>query len=355
MASVLVADDERDVREALVDILFAAGYEVAEAADGGTALQKALAEQPDVILLDVMMPVANGFEVLKSLRENSATVDIPVIMLTVLEAATGEHLAMESGVEHYITKPWEPGIVEATIRIILREEQTVNTPVRTGEHQLDQKLGGGIPMASLTLIEGTSSSGKSVLSQHLMSGALREGHQVACFTSENSARSLVTQMGSIGMDVASAVRARKFIINTLDEPSLSEDPGTLLAELGQAIAQIPKRYKVICVDAITNLSSISEDPAIIGFFSSCKRVSNGGKVIILVAHSFAFDEKMLTRLRSMCDAHLSLRVETTGAKQTRMMEVSKIHNSEGTTGDVVFFNVEPQFGMRMVPFSRAKA
>jgi len=355
MARVLVADDEQDIREALVDILFAAGYEVSEAGDGGTALQKALAEPPDVILLDVMMPVADGFEVLRRLREDPTTVDIPVVMLTVLEAAKGEEVAMGLGVEHYITKPWEPGIVEATIRIILREEETVSTPVRTGEHLLDQKLGGGIPMASLTLIEGTSSAGKSVLSQHLMSGALREGHQVACFTSENSARSLVTQMSSIGMDVASDVRARKFLINTLEEPSLSKEPGTLLAELGQAIAQVPRRYKVICVDSITNLTSISEDPAIIGFFASCKRICNGGKVIILVAHSFAFDEKMLTRLRSMCDAHLSLRVETTGSKQSRVMEVSKIHNSEGTTGNVVFFNVEPLFGIRMVPFSRAQA
>jgi len=355
MARVLIADDEQDVREALVDILFGAGYEVAEAEDGGTALEKALSEQPDVILLDVMMPVANGFEVLKSLRENPATEDIPVIMLTVLEAAKGENLAMELGVDHYITKPWEPGIVEATVRIILHEEQTVNTPVKIGENLLDQKLGGGIPMASLTLIEGASSAGKSVLSQHLMSGALREGHQVACFTSENSARSLVTQMKSIGMDVAADVRARKFLIDTLDEPSLSQDPGDLLAELGQAIAQIPKRYKVICVDAISNLTSISQDQAVIGFFASCKRVCNGGKVIILVAHSFTFDERMLTRLRSMCDAHLSLRVETAGAKQTRVMEVSKIHNSEGTTGNVVYFNVEPQFGMRMVPFSKAQA
>ncbi len=355
MAKVLVVDDEQFIRKALVDILFYAGYDVVEVEDGSLALETACREQPDVIFLDVDMPVMNGFEALKRLRENPTTAETPVIMLTALEAAQGEQATLDLGVDHYITKPWEPDMVEAAVRITLRKLGTVSTPVRIGEKLLDQKLGGGIPLASLTLIEGTSSAGKSVLCQHLMSGALRDGHRVTCFTSENSVRSLVTQMGSIGLDVASDVRADKFRIYPMEEPPPSADPGALLAELAQEIAGVPKHYKVICVDAITNLTSVSEDHAIISFFSSCKRLADSGRVIILVAHSSAFYETMLVRLRALCDAHLSLRVETTGTKQARVMEVSKIHNSEGMTGNVVYFNVEPGFGMRMLPFSKVQA
>ena len=68
MAKVLVVDDQRDIRRSLVDILFYGGYDVIEAADGKAAIQQALDQGPDIILLDVMMPVMDGLEALKGLR-----------------------------------------------------------------------------------------------------------------------------------------------------------------------------------------------------------------------------------------------------------------------------------------------
>lgn len=111
MAKVLVADDEKNVRLSLVYILFDAGYDVIEPEDGAAAVRKAVLEQPDLILLDVMMPVMNGFEVLKQLRENPATESIPVVLLTALPPAEGERVGMNLGVSHYIAKPWEPETV----------------------------------------------------------------------------------------------------------------------------------------------------------------------------------------------------------------------------------------------------
>jgi flagellar protein FlaH len=355
MTRILVVDDEPQIRHLMDTIFFDAGYDVIQASNGREALEKVRQDQPDLVLIDVDMPEMNGFEVVRLLRENPSTGDIPIIMMTGLDAAQGESAALDLAVDHYITKPAQPGLVEAAVKVALREAGTVNTPVRIGDKPLDQKLGGGIPLASLTLIEGTSSAGKSVLCQHLMSGALRDGHRVACFTSENSVRSLVTQMASIGLEVSRYVQTDKLHVYPIEEAPPDADRGALLAELSEKIGSVPRQYKVIFVDAITNLASVSEDHAIVSFFSSCKRLANGGRIIILVAHSFAFEEKMLIRLRSLCDAHLSLRVETTGAKQSRVMEVSKIHNSEGMTGNVVYFKVEPGFGMRMLPFSRAQA
>ena len=91
------------------------------------------------------------------------------------------------------------------------------------------------------------------------------------------------------------------------------------------------------------------------FFSSCKHLSNGGRTIFLVTHSDAFDEIMLTRLRSMSDAHLRLNVVPVGPKLVKSLEVRKVHNAMLTTGNVIPFEVEPGMGMRIIPLSLAKA
>ena len=74
-----------------------------------------------------------------------------------------------------------------------------------------------------------------------------------------------------------------------------------------------------------------------------------------VAGAVASDERMLTRLRSLCDAHLRLFVENVSGKQVRTMEVSKVHKADLATGNLVSFNVGPKLGMYILPMSKAKA
>ena len=124
MALVLVVEDEEDLRNLVVDILMDAGYDVAEAEHGGVALEKARSEKPDIILLDVMMPVMDGFEVLTKLRDNPATQATPVIMVTAFPPAKGELRAWRLGARHYIRKPFDPEQVELSVRVALREIET---------------------------------------------------------------------------------------------------------------------------------------------------------------------------------------------------------------------------------------
>ena len=79
------------------------------------------------------------------------------------------------------------------------------------------------------------------------------------------------------------------------------------------------------------------------------------KTIIFTVHSHAFNEQMFTRIRSICDAHLRLRVEEVGDKLVKALEVAKIRGAEKSTGNVISFEVEPGLGMRIVPITRAKA
>ena len=90
MTRIMVAEDERHIRELVVDTLFDCGYDVLEAKNGREAYNLACKEIPDLILLDVMMPEMNWFQVLEKLNENTLTNRIPVVMLTAVEALEGE-------------------------------------------------------------------------------------------------------------------------------------------------------------------------------------------------------------------------------------------------------------------------
>ena len=355
MAKILIAEDEYHIRKLLVDILAAAGHDIVEAENGGIALEQAWSEHPDLILLDVMMPVMDGFGVLQGLRENFFTEDTPVILVTAVNPEDAEQQGMDLGVQHFIAKPLVPDMVEAAVRSALRGIDTTDAHVRLGNSMLDEKLGGGIPLGSLTLIEGASSAGKSVLCQHLIHGALEMGQRVACFTSEDSQRSLISQMASIGMPVSSYIWTDNLTVFPIEGPKPGDIGGNLLNDLSLKMNSLPKETKLLAVDSITSLASISDEREVATFFAQCKQLCAEKKTIVLVVHSFALDEKMLIRLRSLCDAHLKLTVETMGDRQFRVMEVCKIRNANQNTGNVVTFEVEAGFGIKIVPYSKAKA
>jgi len=102
MTMVLVAEDEFRIREVLVDTLLDAGYDVIDAANGIEAIQKAKEYVPDIVLLDVMMPELDGFQVMEQMKANPETETIPVILLTAMPADQGESAAMEMGTYHII-------------------------------------------------------------------------------------------------------------------------------------------------------------------------------------------------------------------------------------------------------------
>jgi two-component system alkaline phosphatase synthesis response regulator PhoP/two-component system response regulator VicR len=105
---ILVVDDERHIVRLVEVNLQRAGYEVVTAYDGIEALEKVKSEKPDMLVLDVMMPRKDGFEVLQDLQANPATADIPVIMLTAKAQDADIFKGWSSGVSSYLTKPFNP-------------------------------------------------------------------------------------------------------------------------------------------------------------------------------------------------------------------------------------------------------
>jgi len=102
---ILVVDDNQDSRELVVKVLKNKGYEMVEAADGEEAIEKAIAERPNLILLDISIPKLNGYEVTQKLKSMEEFKNIPIVALTA-HAMKGDRMkALEAGCEGYITKP----------------------------------------------------------------------------------------------------------------------------------------------------------------------------------------------------------------------------------------------------------
>ena len=116
---ILVVDDEPDAVELVSFNLKAAGFDVVTAADGAEALKRAKEHQPDLLVLDVMLPEVDGLEVCKIIRRDPAVAHIPIIMLTAKAAEIDRVLGLELGADDYVTKPFSPRELVLRIRKIL--------------------------------------------------------------------------------------------------------------------------------------------------------------------------------------------------------------------------------------------
>jgi two-component system, OmpR family, alkaline phosphatase synthesis response regulator PhoP len=126
---ILAVDDERHIVRLVQVNLERAGYTVVTAFDGREALEKVESEQPDLVVLDVMMPYMDGFEVLQTLRKNQSTRDLPVIMLTAKAQDADVFRGWQSGVDFYLTKPFNPiELISFVKRILNKGDDGGNGP-----------------------------------------------------------------------------------------------------------------------------------------------------------------------------------------------------------------------------------
>jgi len=134
---ILVVDDEPKIVRLARDYLEKNGFRVTTAADGQSALTVARREKPDLIILDLMLPILDGREVCKVLRRES---DVPIIMLTALAEEVDQVTGLEIGADDYITKPFSPRAMIARVRALLRRTRGgVKAPsiIRVGGLEID--------------------------------------------------------------------------------------------------------------------------------------------------------------------------------------------------------------------------
>ena len=118
MSRILIIEDETPMRTALADVLGGEGYRALTAADGESGLQRAIGEKPDLILLDIMMPKLDGFEVCAELRRLGHVT--PVLMLTAKGQVEDRVTGLDAGADDYLVKPFSTEELLARVRALLR-------------------------------------------------------------------------------------------------------------------------------------------------------------------------------------------------------------------------------------------
>jgi two-component system alkaline phosphatase synthesis response regulator PhoP len=147
---ILVVDDEAVLVETIAYNLEQAGYQVITAADGGSALEAARRETPDLVILDLMLPEMDGLEVCRQLRRENTTATIPIMMLTAKGDEIDKVVGLEVGADDYVTKPFGRRELLARVRALLRR---ADYPA-AGDDHTSQETSGEVPRPSRELVAG---------------------------------------------------------------------------------------------------------------------------------------------------------------------------------------------------------
>src|SRR5438093_3332659 len=134
---ILVVEDESDVADLLALNLRKAGFRISTAADGASGLQNARDDRPDFIVLDLMLPKMSGLEVCKILKSDTATAQIPILMLTAKAEEVDRIVGLEFGADDYVTKPFSPREIVLRIRAIFRRGEKPEESLKAGPIAID--------------------------------------------------------------------------------------------------------------------------------------------------------------------------------------------------------------------------
>lgn len=390
MSKVLIVDNHSAIRKWLTASLGKIGHEVDQATSGKAALEIASREPIDLILVDVDLPGMDGCQVLSSLKGNPRTRAIPVIMLTAIPSYETESACLRLGASNVLTKPCSFEDLDVRTRVALREGQETAeerprdaaTPIEAewelpvaqdlpdaqpalkslgqpskfistggGLAPLRLVLDDGLAIESLTLIEGPLDSGKGLICQYLIYGAIMEGSKVALFSSNQTVEDLSRQMGSMGRDVSEAIQDNKLSVHPISRPSPGETPEAYFGALASKIDCLPTSCGLVVIDEITDLAMLCQDRAIMGFFAIFQKLCTGGKAIVVVAQSGAFAPDLLSRLHQLCNTHISTAVRE---RQVKVLNAVKVNNMEKRRDNGFSFRVEPGVGAVVVPMFQVR-
>jgi flagellar protein FlaH len=347
---ILLIDSDFNLLELMRQSLKDEGYETFMAKDGPDGLRLSVKAQPDLVIVSFNLPSMKGNSVARRMRKDPMTDHVPILMTADESQLEELEIGPRSAVDDFLIKPFDTVELLTKIRPLLATQKEEAAMISTGNSELDGKMGGGIPLKSLLLIEGDSGAGKSVLSQQMMHGCLSDGYKLSLFTSENTVKSLIKQMRSLNLDITDYLLLDRIRIYPIETSFLGKQaPPTLMRAMKEQ-----KGRDMIFVDSLTSSIPLSSETEVVAFFEEGKRLCGDSATVVIVVHSHGLTRELLTRLRSLCDAHLQLRTEEVGNKLVKTLEVTKVRGAEQSTGNIVSFEVEPGWGMRVIPIGKVR-
>ncbi len=215
--------------------------------------------------------------------------------------------------------------------------------IAPGVLEMDKRLGGGLPPASLTLVEGDPDAGKSVFALQLVYGGLRAGFRAAVFLAEATPREVLDMMEGFGMPMVDYYLLGRLALFPVDL-RLDRKGAQAVIDRFLRYVQHCQRYDLFVFDSITPLVFRFDEWHVLAFLAKCKERADMGRTIIVTLHSY-----------SIVDAHLRVRIEELGKQLVRTLEVVKVRGAVRTVDNTVSFTVEPGVGIKGVPVSRTRA
>ncbi len=237
----------------------------------------------------------------------------------------------------------------------MSEEREV---ISTGNEELDLKLAGGLPFPSLIIIEGEHGTGKSVVAQQFVYGALKSCLRVIAVVTEATTKGYVKRMITAGFPVLDYFIRGKLTIFSTQIPGISWEKkyaSKLLLITSKIMMNLIKKYDVFLVDSLSHLATYASSNEILGFFTIARQIVDQGKLIIITLHPGTIPESLSTRIRAMADGYFKLRNAVVGGRAVKIMSVVKLKGAPTIFDSNITFDVDPAFGVKLVPIALAKA
>jgi flagellar protein FlaH len=228
----------------------------------------------------------------------------------------------------------------------------------TGNEELDEKLGGGIPVPSMLLVEGDNGSGKSVLAQQVAFGALRSGLRVYYVTTEATVKELILQMENLSFNVKKFFLRGSFRLYSAYVRGMEWRPEVgrrVLASFIDFMQRTVDVWDVFVVDSLTMLLAYAEPADVFALVSRGRRLVSRGKVLLMTLHKGVLPEDVAARLRSVCDGYIVLSQGVIGGRLVKTMKVVKLRGARDFVEGSIAYEVDPAFGIKVLPLSLAGA
>lgn len=229
--------------------------------------------------------------------------------------------------------------------------------ISTGNEELDQKLAGGLPLPSLIVVEGEHGSGKSVLVQQFIYGALKSGLRVVVVTTETTTVGYVRSMVNVGFNIVDAYLKGKLVIYSTQIPRIKWVSSTSRDLLGLTLNHMVnsiERYDMYVIDSFSILVEGSKLEDIINFLTISKRIVDRGKLLILTLHPGEILEAIYVNLKAIADGYIVLKNVEMGGRALKAMNIIKMKGTPTVFENVITFDVDPAFGIKLVPMALAK-
>lgn len=230
--------------------------------------------------------------------------------------------------------------------------------VTTGSEELDSRLGGGIPVPSLLLVEGDHGTGKSVVVQQIAYGALKSGLRVYYITTESTVRELLLQAKRVSFDMTNYFLKgflEIFPVHMEGARWAKNIAKLLLQIVGNFMVKTMSDWDLFIVDSFSVLAVYASTSTVLDFLTIAKNVVSQDKLVILSVHPGVLSEEIMIRARSVCDGYIRLRAMEIGGMMIKAMEVVKLRGALGPVDSLIAFDVDPAFGIKVLPLSLAKA